>query len=272
MSKVCQLFGYTRQAYYKSNSKALRIQLGNAVVLREVALVRNKVPRLGTDKLHFLLGNQFREHGIKIGRDKLYKLLGDYNMLIGNRRTRKPITTNSNHPFYKYRNLTKEMKITRINQLWVSDITYLRVSNTFLYLSLITDAFSRKIVGYHLASNLKAEGPLSALKMALKSYTPYGDQWLIHHSDRGVQYCCGEYTKTLKDHNIKISMTQNGDPYENALAERINGILKNDFNLYKTFKSIEELRLHLDDAIENYNTFRPHLSLKMLTPQEVHCR
>jgi putative transposase len=271
VSEVCKLFGYTRQAYYKSNKSAHKTHLGNAVVLTEVGLIRQKVPRLGTGKLHFLLKDSLKEHGIKMGRDKMYKLLADYNMLIGNRRTRKPITTNSNHPFYRYRNLIKEMKVTRINQLWVSDITYLRVNNTFLYLSLVTDAFSRKIVGHYLSTDLKTEGPLAALQMALKGYLPHDHKWLIHHSDRGIQYCCGQYTRTLMDHNIQISMTQNGDPYENPLAERMNGILKNDFELYKTFRTMEELRLHVNRAVENYNNFRPHLSLNMKTPQAVHC-
>ncbi|GAC1598859.1 MAG: hypothetical protein NVS3B19_20940 [Ginsengibacter sp.] len=240
------------------------------MVLKEVAGVREKIPRLGVIKLHWVLGDTLRDHGIKMGRDKMYRLLGDYGLLIPKRSRRHPITTNSNHPFYKYKNLIKEMTLIRPNQLWVSDITYLKVSGQFCYLSLITDAFSRKIVGYHVAPNLKTEGPLRALKMALSSYGNDDQQSLIHHSDRGLQYCCGEYIKTLSSHQIQISMTQNGDPYENALAERMNGILKYDFNLRKTFKTIEGLRLAVDDAVGYYNSLRPHLSLKMSTPDAVH--
>lgn len=236
-----------------------------------MAGVREKIPSLGVIKLHWVLGDTLRDHGIKMGRDKLYRLLGDYGLLITKRSRRRPITTNSNHPFYKYKNLVKEMTLIRPNQLWVSDITYLKVSGQFCYLSLITDAFSRKIVGYHLAVNLKTDGPLKALKMALSTYRPGTEgQRLIHHSDRGLQYCCGDYIKTLNSHDIQISMTQNGDPYENALAERMNGILKYDFNLRKTFKTQEGLRLAVDRAVGYYNSLRPHLSLKMSTPDRVH--
>lgn len=236
-----------------------------------MACIREKIPRLGAVKLHWILGDTLREHGIKMGRDKLYKLLGDYGLLITKKVRRHPITTNSNHPFYKYKNLIKEMTLRGPNQLWVSDITYLKVSGQFCYLSLVTDAFSRKIVGYHVAPNLKTEGPLKALQMALSTYHPAPDgAGLIHHSDRGLQYCCGDYIKTLSDHHIQISMTQNGDPYENALAERMNGILKYDFNLRKNFKTIEALTPAVEQAIGYYNSLRPHLSLKMSTPDAVH--
>lgn len=239
-------------------------------MLQEVSSLRQKIPGIGTIKLHYLLAGQLKEHGIKMGRDKMYELLGDYGMLIARRAARKPITTNSNHPFYKYKNMAKEMTLTRANQLWVSDITYLRVNSSFCYLSLITDAFSRKIVGYHLAANLKTEGPLAALTMALRNYHPQNNSSVVHHSDRGLQYCCGEYIRTLSDHNVQVSMSQNGDPYENPLAERMNCTLKYDFNLHKTFKSIAELSSTVDEAVFNYNNLRPHLSLKMLTPQAVH--
>lgn len=272
MSQVCQLFGYTRQAYYKATKRSVKTQLGHAVVLNEVVGLREKIPGMGVIKLHHLLGPQLRDHGIKMGRDKLYELLGDYDLLIRKPHRRQPITTNSNHPFYKYKNLVSQMIVTKINQLWVSDITYMKVNSKFCYLSLITDAFSRKIVGYHLAANLKAEGPLKALKMALSTYDPNEVGSLIHHSDRGLQYCCGEYIRTLGEYDIQVSMTQNGDPYENALAERMNGILKYDFNLNKTFKSLEELRGRVDLAVGYYNNLRPHLSLKMLTPELVHSK
>ncbi len=244
--------------------------MGHALVLKEVRELRQKIPGMGVIKLHYLLHDFFTDHSIKMGRDKMYRLLGDYDLLIRRTHRRKPITTNSNHPFYKYKNLIKELSVTRINQLWVSDITYMRVGNGFCYLSLITDAFSRKIVGYHLAADLKTQGPLKALKMALNNYDPTTGLSLIHHSDRGLQYCCGQYIDCLNKHSVTISMTQNGDPYENALAERMNGILKYDFELAKSFQSLGELRPLVQTAIAYYNNVRPHLSLKMATPQAVH--
>lgn len=244
--------------------------MGHSLVLKEVAGLRQKVPGMGVIKLHYLMRDFFIDHNIKMGRDKMYRLLGDYDLLIRRRSGRKPITTNSNHPFYKYKNLTEHLSVTRINQLWVSDITYMRVATGFCYLSLITDAFSRKIVGYHLASDLKTQGPLRALKMALDSYDHTCGQPLVHHSDRGLQYCCQQYVDILHKHRILISMTQNGDPYQNALAERMNGILKYDFELSKPFHSLKELTPLVHKAIVNYNNLRPHLSLKMATPQAVH--
>ena len=228
------------------------------------------MPRLGVIKLYHLLQKPLAAHGIKMGRDKLYDLLNYYGLLIRKKRRRTPITTDSGHPFYKYRNMVKDLKIDHADHVWVSDITYIRLTHGFCYLSLVTDAFSRRIVGYYLNKDLGSQGTINALRMALSGSVRKKSSLLIHHSDRGLQYCCAEYVGLLTDHCIDISMTQNGDPYENALAERVNGILKDEFNLGNTFKSIQDAQLTLDEAIRNYNELRPHFSLNLLTPNEVY--
>ena len=241
-----------------------------AIVLKLVEEIRLTMPRVGVIKLYHLLQKPMKEHGIKMGRDKLYDLLNYFGLLIRKKRRRKPITTESDHPFFKYKNLIKNMLITRPDLVWVSDITYIRLINGFCYLSLVTDAFSRKIVGYFLNKDLGSNGTINALQMALSTSRRKANSMLIHHSDRGLQYCCNDYTQLLRRHNIAISMTQNGDPYENAIAERVNGILKDEFKLGDSFKSINEAQLTLDMAIKTYNEQRPHFSLNLLTPIQVH--
>jgi transposase InsO family protein len=206
---------------------------------------------------------------MNIGRDKLFDLLEEYGLLVRRRKRRKAITTDSNHPYYKYPNLIRDLQVVEANHLWVSDITYISLQEGFCYLSLITDAYSRKIVGYDLCRIPTREGPIKALKMAL-SQLPQKPLTLIHHSDRGSQYCCNEYTALLQSKGLSISMTEKGDPYENAIAERINGILKTEFALDQTFSSYEQARLTVSNAIEIYNHQRPHLSCNYLTPNEAH--
>ncbi len=241
-----------------------------AIVLKLVKEIRSKMPRLGVIKLYYLLQKALAEHNIKMGRDKLYDLLNYYGLLIRKKRRRTPITTDSGHPFYKYRNLMKDLEIDHADQVWVSDITYIRLVHGFCYLSLVTDVYSRRIVGYRLNKDLGSAGTINALRMALSGSVRNKSSRLIHHSDRGLQYCCAEYVRLLTDHGIDISMTQNGDPYENAIAERINGILKDEFNLGNTFKSMQEVQLIVDEAIKNYNEIRPHFSLNLLTPNKVY--
>lgn len=216
-----------------------------------------------------MIKQPLQEHGIKMGRDKLFNLLADYGLLI-RRKKRRPITTDSSHSLFKYSNLVKGIVLTRINQIWVSDITYLRVADRYAYLSLITDAYSRKIVGYYLHNTLGSAGPLKALHMAISEADLSNKQYLIHHSDRGLQYCCSDYITLLRDNFIAISMTQSGDPYENAIAERINGILKIEFGLYATFRNLASAMQAVDAAVKNYNMLRPHMSLQLKTPQSVH--
>jgi transposase InsO family protein len=216
-----------------------------------------------------MLKEPINEHGIKMGRDKLYDLLADHGMLI-KRKKRKPMTTDSDHPFFKYGNLVRGVIMTRINQIWVSDITYIRVAHGFAYLSLVTDAYSRKIVGHCLHNTLGTAGPLNALQMAVDEAGISTGQYLIHHSDRGLQYCCADYITLLRKHFIAVSMTQNGDPYENAIAERVNGILKMEFGLFMTFRTLSAASQAVDTAVNNYNTIRPHMSLHLKTPFSVH--
>lgn len=243
----------------------------DAIVLKLVQEIRNELPNLGTRKLYHMLQPKLEEHRIKMGRDALYDLLAGHGLLIRRKRRRKPLTTDSRHPYYKYSNLVQFITLFRINQVWVSDITYIRVVNGFAYLSLITDAYSRKVLGYHLQNNLSSDGAIKALKMALEnSGREKNTAGLIHHSDRGAQYCCYEYTGILKENFIAISMTKNGDPYENALAERINGILKTEFNLDNICQSFDQASVAVSKAVKNYNELRPHMSLQLQTPNSVH--
>jgi putative transposase len=228
------------------------------------------MPRIGTRKLHYMLTETLQKHKISIGRDKLFDLLEEYGLLVRRRKRKRINTTDSNHPFRKYPNLIRELQVLRPNHLWVSDITYISLADCFCYLSLVTDAYSRKIVGYCLYPSLKKEGPLHALQMALNSLPSKPQDALIHHSDRGLQYCCGDYIMLLDDNAMTISMTEKGDPYENAIAERVNGILKNEFALDQDFENIEQAKAAVESAISIYNQQRPHLSCNRLTPEQAH--
>jgi transposase InsO family protein len=204
-----------------------------------------------------------------MGRDKLFDLLRFHGLLI-RRRKRTVKTTDSNHWLKKYPNLIKELVITTPEQMWVSDITYIRTLQGFSYLSLLTDAYSRKIVGHALYETLEAEGPLKALRMAIgerKKNTPFV---LIHHSDRGIQYCSAAYIQILKEENIAISMTQSGSPYDNSLAERVNGTIKNDFFPKRIYRDHTEAKEQISRIIVKYNEIRPHDSIDYLTPQQAH--
>ena len=236
----------------------------------EIRALQNKI---GARKMHWMLCDFRKQHNIEMGRDAFFILLKKHQLLIRKRKSHKPITTQSNHWFRKYKNLIIDFVPIGPNQLWVSDITYIRVNKNFAYLSLITDAYSRKIVGYHLYQSLAVKGPLNALFMALKSikHIALNNRWLIHHSDRGVQYACYEYTDILNANGIRISMTQSGDPLENAIAERINGILKNEL-LTKVHDSFSNAKSAIKTAISTYNYLRPHGSIEMLTPDKAHVR
>ena len=263
----CKLFGKSRQAFYGQNKQENDKGLQSALVLKLVAEIRRDLPRCGVDKLHFMLQPSLCEHGIKLGRDGLYRLLGNYGLLIRHR-NRKPYTTNSNHPYRKYPNLIKDLKLEAAGALWVSDITYIRKTSGFSYLSIITDAYSHKIVGYKLHPTLHSAGAVDALVMAA-SDTKRG-AGLIHHSDRGIQYCCNEYVNMIEHFGIQLSMTEKGDPYENAIAERVNGILKHEHGLKETFCSDTEAKQAVEDAIKKYNEIRIHDSCNRLTPLMAH--
>ena len=229
--------------------------------------MRNDLPRIGTRKLHYLLQSSLESHKIKIGRDYLFDLLSEHKLLVRQRK-RKAITTDSRHWMRKYSNLIRSMPVIRPEQVWVSDITYIRLTNQWGYLSLITDAYSRKIIGYCFRNDLMAEGCVEALEMALKNRM-YHDP-IIHHSDRGSQYCSQQYVNLLHKNAIGISMTENGDPYENALAERVNGIIKTEFNLHSSQLGFEQTYNQIKKSIKVYNEIRPHSSCDYLTPDQAH--
>ncbi|WP_341904769.1 IS3 family transposase [Fluviicola taffensis] len=266
---LCRLLGKTRHAYYDHLWRKDNTIIKEDIVLQLVHEFRSSLPKLGTRKLHHMLEPLLKEHNIAIGRDYLFDLLQDHKLLIRQRR-RKVITTNSRHWMKKYSNLVRDLKITRPEQVWVSDITYIRMVNQWGYLSLITDACSRKIMGWCFRPDMEAKGCIEALEMAFKNRI-YNEP-LIHHSDRGSQYCSKNYVGMLIKNNVAISMTENGDPYENALAERINGILKAEFNLYNSQAGFEQTKLLIQKSINAYNQLRPHSSCDFLTPDKAHLR
>lgn len=209
-----------------------------------------------------------QQHHFNMGRDSFFELLLNNGLLVRRRKRKKPVTTDSFHRYKKYKNLIKAFIPVGSNQLWVSDITYIHLKNGFAYLSLITDAYSRKIVGFYLSKTLEATGSIKALKMALLN-NKVQPNTLIHHSDRGVQYCCNAYVAILKKKQIKISMTENGDPLENAIAERVNGILKDEL-LEDVYKDFDAAQNGVAKAISVYNHLRPHSSISYKTPVELH--
>jgi transposase InsO family protein len=238
-----------------------------SMILEQVRVIRRRQPKIGTRKLYFKLKPVLLEMSYGFGRDQLFDLLRRENMLI--RRRRKYVrTTDSRHRFFKYGNLIRELEIKGPNQVYVSDITYIRTLEGFCYLSLITDACSRKIVGYNLSRDLGIKGCLRALRMAICK-APKGVD-LIHHSDRGIQYCSYDYTDLLRKHGVRISMTERDHVYENSLAERVNGILKDEFQLGETIVSYEVAHSMVKESIQIYNEERPHLSLNYETPDQRH--
>lgn len=224
------------------------------------------MPRVGGRKLYYLLQAQLKE--LSIGRDKFFAILKANHLLIKPKRSYH-VTTNSMHRFKKHSNLLLNISIERPNQVWVADITYIGRRENPVYLSLITDAYSKKIMGYHVADNLNTESSIMALKMAFKE-RKNNNESLIHHSDRGIQYCAGPYQEILQKNKILCSMTQNSDPYENAVAERINGILKQEFMIDKFEQKLETIKILVKQAVESYNEIRPHLSNHLLTPNQMH--
>lgn len=238
-------------------------------MLTQRARIRKELPKVGTRKLQYLLKDFFVQHGIKMGRDALFSLLMEEGLLV-KKRKRKVSTTNSRHRFRKYPNLVRELELVRSEQVWVCDITYISLEKSFCYLSLITDAYSKKIVGYNLEATLETEGCVKALTMGLNTRSTLSKHGLIHHSDRGIQYCSTACVQLLLASHISISMTEKSDPYENAVAERINGILKDEFKLGKTFHNIHQENNIVQESIALYNSKRPHSSIGYLTPDKAH--
>lgn len=243
-------------------------QVNEQILLVYVQAIRKQQPRIGTRKLHTLLKEVYQREGIKYGRDKLFRLLRSNGLLV-KVRGRHIRTTDSAHGYELYGNLIRDYLPAGAEQIWVSDITYIETQQGFVYLSLVTDQYSKKIMGYQVEPRLETSGPLKALRMALRGRT-HQDSPLIHHSDRGVQYCCTEYTAELKRYNIQISMSARGNPYENAIAERVNGILKTEFYLDRRFHDIHQVRAVVKEVISIYNTQRPHASCNYLTPEQAH--
>lgn len=268
LGELCGLFGISRQAWHQHHKAAGNTALEAEIVIQEVRFFRKKQPRVGTRKLLHHLSERLILHGIKLGRDKLFELLRSFEMLV-RRRRRKAKTTDSNHPYRKYPNLIKELNLLKANELWVSDITYIDTDEGFVYLFLITDAYSHKIVGHALSESLEAAAGLVALRMALRQL-PEGHR-LVHHSDRGVQYCAHDYTDVLQANHIRISMTENSDPRENAIAERVNGILKGEL-LPEQMASKHQAKELVEEAITTYNDIRLHSSVDYLTPSQAHLR
>jgi transposase InsO family protein len=269
LSELCSLSGHSRQAYYKQRHSKERVPLQSELIIQQVKDYREIQPCIGGRKLLLLLHLFLQYHGIKMGRDAFFDLLGAYGLLIPKRRPYKPKTTFSSHWMRKYPNLIKKMTLNKSGQLWVSDITHIALCEDDGFLSLVTDAYSRKIVGFHLSDRLSAVGPVEALKMAVSGRS--NNEKLTHHSDRGVQYCCDNYVEILKDNAIDISMTESGDPRDNAIAERVNGILKIEL-LEKRFTDITAARTSVAQAVNTYNYLRPHSSIDMLTPALAHSR
>ena len=265
---LCKLLGYSPQAYYQYwSGSSVRAQRSD-LLMQQVVQHRRLQPHLGARKLLVLLEPFMREHGMVMGRDAFFELLREQGLLIRRRRA-APRTTFSHHRLKKYPDRSKGLIVEQAGQLWVSDITYIGLGEGFAYLSLVTDVYSHKIVGYCLSGDLGTSGPQRALEMAVKGRST--SHALLHHSDRGTQYCSAAYVKVLEDHGIGISMTQSGDPRDNAIAERVNGILKGEL-LKGNYIGYEQARLAVASAIDIYNRLRPHSSVDMLTPEQAHLK
>jgi len=268
LRELCRLLGYSPQAYYQYQKLSGKRALAEDLLIQQVLYHRISQPRVGGLKLHEMMEPFMEDHDIYIGRDLLFDLLRENDLLIRRRRRSHPCTTDSNHWMRRYPDLIRNIKLSRADELWVSDITYIHLkNNTFAYLSLVTDAYSRKIVGFCVNSDLSAGGPLTALKMAFKGRA--NDEPLIHHSDRGSQYCSDGYIALLNSGTISISMTQSGNPRDNAIAERVNGILKQEL-LEEVYPNIKQAQQSAVIAIDTYNRIRPHRSVDMMTPEKAH--
>jgi putative transposase len=257
----------SRQNYYKQRQHRQKRSMEEDLVVQLVRRERQVQPRVGTRKLQHMLWREWTQAGVSMGRDRLFGLLREHHLLI-RRRRRSARTTDSRHGLAVYPNRLREAVLTGPHQAWVSDITYLRTRQGFMYLSLVMDAFSRKIVGYDCHDRLESEGALRALSMAMRQL-PAGAA-LIHHSDRGCQYCSGRYIERLRARGITISMTEENHCYENGQAERLNGILKQEYGLGDVFGQKADVQRAIREAVELYNNRRPHAALGYRLPGEVH--
>jgi putative transposase len=265
---VCRELGMSRQNYYARRRHRQRRQVDEELMVQLVKEERQVQPQIGTRKLHHMLKEPLAQAGVEVGRDRMFEVLRQRDLLVKRRRAQHPRTTNSYHCLPVFRNLTRDLEVTRPNQVWVVDLTYIRTREGYLFLALITDKMSRKVVGYHCADTLEAVGCVKALEMALEGL-PAGAK-PIHHSDRGTQYCSHEYVERLTRRGLSISMTEMDHCAENALAERMNGILKSEYLLGVEFATKEQARRAVGQAVEVYNTRRPHTALRLRVPSQVH--
>lgn len=265
---ACSLFGHTRQAYYQKKRDEREWMRRVNRIIDTVSEIRRQDPGIGGYKLWLMTKRMFRHDWVP-GRDQFLALLHTFGYTLKRPRPRR--TTNSNHRYHKYRNLIKGFVPTEPNTLWVSDITYIDTLNGCCYLHLITDAYSRKIVGWCLSETLHAAHTVKALKMAVGTTGKGTLEGLIHHSDRGVQYCCDEYVNLLTDYHIRISMTEDCNPTDNAIAERVNGTLKTEV-IYREqrFFGFEDAKRRIASFIDFYNDKRPHSSIGMKVPSQAH--
>lgn len=263
MTGLCRAAGFTRQAYHKGRKQRVAVMRDDERVLACVRAHRCAQPRLGTRKLKHELSLQ----GVEIGRDRLFALLRDCELLVPPKK-KAVRTTYHDSSLPVYRNLLYGLEPTAPNHVWVSDITYIQTNEGVLYLSLITDLFSRYVVGWTVAESAEAHHTVAALQMALSELP--ADRWPIHHSDRGSQYCCHEYVAVLQSRGLPVSMTEQNHCYENCYAERVNGILKDEYHLDVRFKTRAQARRAIAQAIGTYNELRPHTSLGLRKPREVH--
>jgi len=263
LSGLCRVAGISRQAYYAGRRERQRKACRSEELLDAVRRERMVLPRVGTRKLQVLL----RRRGLEVGRDTLFEVLDKNDLLVAAKK-KAVRTTYYDESLPVYRNLLYELQPTGPNRVWVSDITYIATDEGFLYLALVTDLVSRQIVGWNVGQTNVAKEAIKALQMAIAQLPP--DRYPIHHSDRGCQYCCHEYVEVLQARSLPISMTEQNHCYENCYAERMNGILKDEFHLDRIFRSKAQAQRAIAEAITVYNTYRPHLSLQMRTPNEVH--
>jgi len=267
IGELCDYVEMSRQNYYAARHLRQRREIDEALIVELVKRERHMQPRLGGRKLLHLLGSDLAEANVSIGRDRFFEVLAEHDLLVV-RKPGRPRTTNSRHSLPVFHNLLEGRALTAPNEAWVSDLTYIRTDEGFLYAALITDAYSRKIVGAHIGDSLESEGCLRALEKALNALPT--DKHPIHHSDRGCQYCCHAYVERLQGRELPISMTEIMHCYENAMAERVNGILKQEYELEGTFRTKAQAMKAFEQAVWLYNNRRPHLKLDYRFPADVH--
>jgi putative transposase len=267
IKRLCERAGLSRQAFYKGERARRRREVDQGAVVELVRRERALQPRLGGRKLRVVIGAELEEMNVRVGRDRFFEILRAKNLLVEPLR-RAPRTTDSAHGFRKWPNLVRHVEPTMAHQVWVGDLTYVRTEEGFLYLSLLTDGYSRKIVGHHASDTLEVEGCLKTLKQALGQLPEAA--WPIHHTDRGVQYCCRDYMRMLSRRGLAVSMTEENHCYENAKAERVNGILKTEYGLSRTFRTKALALEAIGQAVALYNERRPHQALSYRTPTQVH--